>query len=200
MPNVSTVTAQWQGFTGAPGYSRFNFLELDTPTKVQTAVNAVRTFFDGVKSALVTTWSVTVSPVVQHRDLATGVLTGEATAATAPTVVNGTQLTSTTYAGGAGYVVDWITGAFWQGRKVRGRTFIVPAVGVFSADGTISAGTITAAQNAGNALIATSGVTFAVWAKKFDGAKPPTQIAGGLFPVQGTLVPDRSAQLRTRRS
>lgn len=200
MVNVSTVTAVWNGFQGAPGYSRFNFAELTSPANVQTAVNAVRTFFDGIKAHLVTTWSINVQPVVQHRDLATGVMTGEATAGVTPAVVNGTQLTSVTYAGGAGYVIDWTTGAFFNGRKIRGRTFIVPAVGVFSSDGTISSTAQTTAQNAANALVATAGVSLGIWAKKFTDTAPPVQVAGSLAPVTGVLVPDRSAQLRTRRS
>lgn len=199
MPTVSTVTAKWSGFTGAPGYSRFNFAELATPTAVQTACNAVRTFFDGIKGHLIATWNIQVDPLVQHHDLATGDLTGESSAGVPPTAVAGT-VAATNYAGGSGYVVNWITGAFWQGRKVRGRTFIVPAVGVYFTDGTITSATITAAQAAGNALVATSGVSLCVWAKKFDSSNPPQQVAGGLFPVTGTIVPDRAAQLRTRRS
>ena len=200
MATVSTVTAVWQGFTGAPGYSRFNFAELANASAVQAAVNAVRTLLSTGGVSWLSTWSVSVQSLVQHHDLASGDLTGEATAGSAPAAIAGTLATSTVYAGGSGLVVNWITGAFWNGRKVRGRTFIVPAVNVYSNDGTITSGVQTAWQNAGNVFAATSGITPVVWAKKFDDSDPPQQVAGASFPITGALVPDRAAQLRTRRS
>lgn len=200
MANVSAVTATWQGFSGAPGYSKFHFAELTTPAQAQTAVNSVRTFFGALGSHLMTTWSVQVSPVVQNTDVATGVLVAEITAPTPPTTVSGTIAATNVYTGGSGYVINWITGQFWNGHKVRGRTFIVPAVGVYSPDGTISSSAQTTAQNAATALIGTAGVSLAVYARKFDTSKPPNQLAGAVFSVNGVLVPDRAAQLRTRRS
>jgi hypothetical protein len=200
MANVSSVTATWQGFSGAPGYSRFHFSELTTPAQAQTAVNAVRSFFGSLGSHLMTTWSVQVSSVVQNTDVASGDLVAEITAPTPPTPVAGTIANTNVYTGGSGYVIDWITGQFWNGRKVRGRTFIVPAVGVYSPDGTISTAAQTTAQNAATALIGTAGITLAIYARKFDDSKPPKQQAGAVFAVNGVLVPDRAAQLRTRRS
>jgi len=200
MATVSTVTAVWQGFTGAPGYSRFNFAELANASAVQAAVNAVRTLLSTGGVSWLSTWSVSVQSLVQHHDLASGDLTGEATAGSSPAAIAGTLAPSTVYAGGSGLVVNWITGAFWNGRKVRGRTFIVPAVNVYSNDGTITSGVQTAWQNAGNVFAATSGITPVVWAKKFDDSDPPQQVAGASFPITGALVPDRAAQLRTRRS
>src|SRR4051794_17705287 len=138
MATVSTVTAVWSGFTGAPGYSRFNFQELPNASAVQAAVNAVRALMVTAAPALLTTHSIVVQTLVQHHDLATGDLTGESTAASQPATIVGTVTSTTPYAGGSGFVVNWVTGQFWNGRKVRGRTFIVPAIGVYSNDGTIT--------------------------------------------------------------
>lgn len=200
MATVSTVTAVWQGFTGAPGYSRFNFLELANPSAVQAAVNAVRSLLFVHGQSMLNTWSIGVQSLVQHHDLATGVLTGESTAGTPAAGINGSLAATTVYAGGSGLVVNWITGQFWNGRKVRGRTFIVPAVNVYSSDGTITSGVQSNWQSAGNTFAATSGITPVVWAKKFDDSNPPKQLAGAAFTITGTLVPDRAAQLRTRRT
>lgn len=200
MATVSTVTAVWQGFTGAPGYTRFNFAELANPSAVQTACNAVRTLLSTLTVSMLNTWSITVQSLVQHHDLATGDLTGEASAGTPPTAINGSLVPTTVYAGGSGLVVNWITGQFWNGRKVRGRTFLVPAVSVYSSDGTITPTVVSNWQAAGNVFAATSGVTPVVWAKKFNDADPPQQLAGGAFAITGAIVPDRAAQLRTRRS
>jgi hypothetical protein len=119
---------------------------------------------------------------------------------TVPTPAIGIQNNTVVYTGGSGFVVDWITGAVWQGHKVRGRTFIVPSVLTNANDGTVLPAVVTAGQAAGAALIADPTTTFAVWAKKFDDSKPPKQTAGALFAVTGAIVPDRSAQLRSRRS
>jgi hypothetical protein len=200
MANVSTVTAVWSGFSGGPGYSRLNFLEISDATTANAAGAAVRAFFDALKIYWLSTWTVSVQTVVQTKDLATGDLVNEVTMSTAPTGVVGTLAPSTVYAGGSGFVVDWVTGQFWSGRKVRGRTFIVPAVGVYSNDGTISTAVQNTATAAGNALVADATTNLCVWAKKFNDEDPPQQTSGAAFTVTGTTVPDRAAQLRTRRS
>ena len=200
MPNVSTVTTVWQGFTGAPGYSKLRFFELTSGSNVQTAVNAVRTFFDAFKGMWQTSTILTVSPIVQHNDIATGDLVGETVAGTPPTSIAGTVPATTPYAGGSGFVINWLTGGFHDGRRVRGRTFIVPAVGVYFQDGTVTSATIATAVAAGNALRDTSGVVLGVWQRFYDSATPPNQTGGALWAVSGTSVPDRAAQLRTRRS
>jgi hypothetical protein len=200
MATVSTVTAVWAGFTGSPGYSRFNFFELADAASCNAAGAAVKTFFQSLTASLLTGWTIAVQSTVQHKDVATGALTGETTMTTVPNATNGVAVASTPYAGGSGAVADWVTGAFWNGRKVRGRTFLVPLLGVYSNDGTVSTSFINATVAAGNALIADPTTTLAIWAKKFDDSKPPKQTAGGLFSVSGCTVPDRAAQLRTRRS
>lgn len=200
MATVSTVTAVWQGFTGAPGYSRFNFAELANASAVQAAVNAVRTLMSTHSTGMLSGWSISVQSLVQHHDLATGVLTGETTAGTPASTINGSVVNTTPYAGGSGLVVNWITGQFWNGRKVRGRTFMVPAVGKYSSDGTITPTVQTDWQTAGAAYAATSGVTPVVWAKKFEAGNPGNQVAGAAFTITGATVPDRAAQLRTRRT
>ena len=200
MPNVSTVTALWQGFNGAPGYTKLRFFEISSGANAQTAVNAVRTYFDAMKGFWLTSMSITVQPLIQNNDVVTGDLTSEITAATPPTSVVGTVTATTPYAGGSGFVMNWVTGAFANGHKVRGRTFIVPAVGVYSQDGTITSATQATAQAAGNALVATSGIVLGVWHRQFDNASPPNQVGGALYAATGAFVPDRAAQLRTRRS
>ena len=194
------MTAKWAGFTGAPGYSRFNFFELADVASCNAAGAAIRAFFLAFAAYQLNTWTISVDPVVQHRDIGTGDLTGETSMSSVPAAAQGTQLPATIYAGGTGGVADWVTGQFWNGRKVRGRTFLVPVVGGFSNDGTVSTTFVNNMVAAGNALVADATTTLGVWAKKFDGADPPQQTAGALFSVTGCVVPDRAAQLRSRRS
>lgn len=200
MATVSTVTLLWNGFTGAPGYSRVNFQEMADVATCNAAGAALRTFTNAVQAYMLSTWTVAVQPVVQHHDIATGDLIGETTMSVLPATVTGGQTPTTAYAGGSGAVINWVTGAFWQGRKVRGRTFLVPVMACYSNDGTVSTAFQNAVTAAGNALIADPTTSISVWAKKFDDETPPNQTSGALFSVSGCVVPDRAAQLRSRRS
>jgi hypothetical protein len=211
MVNISTVTAITQGYQGAPGYSLFRFSELDTGAKLNAAGAAVRAFILAWASYWTGPtggWSGIVQPIVQHHDVATGDLQGESTMGTPPTTVGGSGGTTATYAGGSGAVLHWTTGATHNGRKIRGRTFLVPCLsGAFSVDGTVTSAFITAITNAGNALIADSSTEFGIYSRYWDkkpGEAPagvaPKQVGGSFTPATGCVVPDRSAQLRTRRN
>lgn len=201
MVNVSTVTATWTGFTGAPGYSLFRFAELDTSTKLNAAGAAVRLFLVTLNSYMLPTWQISISPLVQHHEIGTGDLQGESTMSSTPPVIPGTGTAGTVYAGGSGAVINWTTGATHGGRKVRGRTFLVPLLSnAFATDGTVSSGFVTAVTAGGNSLIGDSSTEFGVYSRYWDDAKPPNQTGGGFTPANGCAVPDRSAQLRTRRT
>jgi len=208
MTTVSTVTAIWGGFTGAPGYSKFRFAELSGATALNAAGAAVRAFFQSDIGHLMVGWTIQVQGIVQHHDMATGDLLAESSMTTVPAVCSGSVPNTNVYAGGSGYVVNWTTGATHAGRKVRGRTFMVPIMSsAFSNDGTIISSLVTTMQAAGNALVADASTELVVWSKFWDkkpgeapAGVPPKQVGGGLFPVNGCIIPDRAAQLRTRRS
>jgi len=166
MATVYRVRAIWSGFAGAPGYSNFHFQDLTTDTARNAAGAAVKAFFTGMSGHLANTWSVTVQGEVTEWDMATGQLTGAANMSTVPTAQVGTA-TPAPYAGGSGMAVTWKTGLIYLGRRVTGRTFFVPAVGVYEADGTLTSTAITTASNAAQALISAAGAELAIWAKHF---------------------------------
>lgn len=209
MANVSTVTAVWNGFTGAPGYSLFRFEELSTAALCNAAGAAVKAFFVGVGTAFYgPLWTIGIQPIVQHHDIATGDLQGESTMTTPPTPIAGVGSGSATWAGGSGAVAQWTTGLVHAGRKVRGRTYLVPILQTaFSNDGTVSTAFASGVQTAGNALIADATTAFGVYSRFWDkkpGDPPlgvaPVQVGGAFAAATGCVVPDRSAQLRSRRS
>lgn len=204
MANVSVMTAVQTGYTGAPGYTKIHLGEINTSVDANSAGAAFRAFLDALKAFWVVGWNYTITPTVQQYDVSTGKLVSEVGMTTPPTAVNGTVTAGTgaaAYAGGTGLVLNWVTGVIVNGRKVRGRTFIVPVVqGLFSTDGTISSATITTCQAAGATFIGALSTHMQVWSRQFDNAKPPNQIGGQVHDVQTILVPDRAAQLRTRRS
>lgn len=199
MADVYRVTAVWQGFAGAPGYSKFSFTGLTDATKLNAAGAAIRTFFDTIKAGLMTTWTVDVQPTVQVHDMANGLLLREDIMSADPAVVTGTASSSGSYTGGAGMYVTWNTSSIYNGHRVRGRTYLVPLVQVNSPDGTIAAASTTLVQGAANALISSQAGMFAVWSKTFTEDEKPVQIGGGLSTVTSASVPDKTGILRSRR-
>jgi len=199
MVDVYRVTATWQGFQGAPGYSKLSFMGLTDATKLNGAGAATRAFFASFVNYLKSGWTITVQPVVQVHEMATGELLREETMSTAPTVVSGVVSAGTTYTGGAGAYVTWNTGAVYNGHKVRGRTYLVPLVSVNDTDGTVVSAFLTTANTAVATFIAAQAGQLAVWSKTFSDPPDPHQIGGGLSTVTAGNVPDKSGILRSRR-
>jgi len=199
---VYRVTAVWTGFQGAPGYSKFSFSDLTTDAARNAAAAGVRAYFMAVQGMMHTAWTISIQSLVQEYDMATGALTGESTISTVPAAVTGGD-TPATWSGGTGFFVGWRTGVIYLGRRIQGRTFHVPAVNCFSADGTLSPAAITMASAAADGLIAVSGAEFCIWARQFTKPTPPAkpvQIGGALAPVTGKVVKDQASQLRSRRT
>jgi len=202
MASVFRTTALWQNFIGAPGYTKFSFIEVTGDAGAVAVTAAMRAFFQTLVSFIPTAITVQVQPEVQEYDEASGVLLNETIASVTPAVVTGTGAGA--YAGGSGMFIGWKTGSIWQGRRVQGRTFIVPATGAYDANGTLTTGAITALKSAGDALVADPSSVFAVWAKLMSTpttpAEKPEQIGGAAFQVLSTLVRDQASQLRSRRN
>jgi hypothetical protein len=179
-----------------------SFMALDTDTARNAAGAAVRTYFNSLSTYMLTTWSLAINPVVQEFDMATGDLIAEATMSSPPLGVVGAQ-TGVNWAAGSGFFVGWRTAVIFNGRRIQGRTFHVPAVGCFDTDGTLTAGALTAIGSAADALIAASGAELAVWARQFTKPVPPAkpvQVGGAIAPVSTRVVRDQASQLRSRRN
>lgn len=190
---IDRVTARWQGFPGAPGYSNFYFTPLPSDTSVLEARQKVRAFFDAFKAFLPNTVEIVVQNEVATIDQVTGSITGFRPPTDPVPSVVGTS--STPYSGPSGAVVNWQTAGVRAGRRVRGRTFLVPlANAAYDTSGTLSSGALTAIRNGVTALTGTgfdSGL--GVWARPGNGA------GGGFYEVTGGQVPDLAAVLRSRR-
>lgn len=201
MPTVGRVEAIWQNFIGAPGYSRFTFDGPATVADAGAVTSKVRAFFAALTTLIPAGATVQVQQNVPIFDSQTGLLTNEIAASAAPAVVTGTGATTNGYAGGAGAFIGWKTGNIWQGRRVQGRTFLVPLTAVAESNGSLTSGAISTITTAGNGLISPSTPAFGVWAKKFapgsDGK--PQQVDGSFFLATAVSVPDKTGILRSRR-
>src|SRR5258705_12523100 len=153
MANMARITSSWQNWPGAPGVT---VLYAD-PGNLQPIVDGMRVFWENIKVYLPTGLTITVASSGDLVNDVDGKIQGAWSVPTAPatTVCSGAG----SYAGNAGAVIHWLTIGLQRGRRIRGRTFVVPLVNVaFDTGGSLAPGFITALQLGGtNLLTAASG-------------------------------------------
>lgn len=195
---VFRATITWTGFTGSPGYTNFHFInpEENPSFAVVDEVGArCRTFFEAIKGLLPGSVRIDYPNKLERLSTATGQLEAEFTM-TQPAQTAGTGLTNFSSATGA--CVSWRTIAFVNGRRVQGRTFIVPiASGSLDTDGTLNNTSRTTLANAAATFIDPAGtdMPLCVWRKPTT----PGGSDGQAFDVSTSSVRDRTAILRSRR-
>jgi len=187
------ITYRWGGFTGAPGYSNFHFeQDFHTGAEWDDTNVAIRAMFQAAVGLFPTGLTITPPTSADLFNTETGELQSTVPLA-APAVVAGSG--SSIFAGPAGAVLTWNTGTVAAGRRVRGRTFLVPlSTAAYQSDGSLLPATVTTLQSAAATLVNnTGGNPFVVW-------KRPVGGAGGLnAPVTSYTVPDLVAVLKSRR-
>lgn len=187
------ITAQWTGFPGGPGYSNFYFAGGGglIGDQQQVADRVLASF------GMITDWlpddvTITLQPEAEVIDSDSGVITGYRGIDNAATV-SGTA--GQPFAGPTGAVVNWRTDDLRNGRRIRGRTFIVPLVSIaFDNDGTLAAGALTDLREFADNLVGGDfDSELGVWSRPVNGS-------GGVFATAtGYSVPDLAAVLRSRR-
>lgn len=199
MADMLKVTAQWTGFLGAPGYSNFFFMESDPTASTDggsfASADAVQNFFNAIKSYLPNQAQVKVMTDVPVINPATGEMTDIRSAGTR-TAIQGTG-GSASYSAASGVVITWRTPGVKNGRRVRGRTFIVPTTtAAYDIDGSLHATGIGVFQTAAAGLIG-AGTTqdFGVWSRP----TAPGASDGAWFTATSGTVPDKVAILKSRR-
>lgn len=124
-------------------------------------------------------------------DDTTGTLTGVWAGSGGGIVTGGTN---GKVAAGVGACIGWTTGGIVNGRKLRGRTFLVPLVtSGYDTDGTIEPATLSACQTLANALLAAG--PLGIWHR-------PTTVGGTdgtSYGVVSSKVRDKVAFLSSRR-
>jgi hypothetical protein len=197
MADVFRVQATWQGFAGAPGYTNHYYnAPLVGTFAAQGAVNASRAFFQAISLHIPSGVSIQVEATVAQLDESTGVQSDEFVVGTPATVVSGGG--AATRAAPVGACVTWKTSTFVRGRRLRGRSFIVPlSTASYENDGTLSGGFLTAARAAATQMCdngATSTSRFGVW------SRPRGGVGGQFGTATSASVADRAAVLTSRRA
>lgn len=204
MTDLCRVNVAWQNWPGAPGLSQFYFLN----SGMQTSVDALRTFYNALSTMLPTGLTIQVPGTGDIINDADGKIVNSWTVTTPPTVV--TASGTGTYAGNAGAVVHWLTSGVINGRRIRGRTFLVPLISTqFESNGSLSATALSSIGTAASALRTSVGANFRVWRRpvlahtKYDPKTgQPTQVAavaGSNSDVVNHRIPDLAISLRSRR-
>lgn len=193
------VKVRWQGFTGSPGWSNFFFDDATgdflTQTEAAAAVARVNSFITAIKPQFPPNVAWAIQSDVEAVHATSGEMFGVHTV-TSPAVQNGTN-TGTTYSAASGANITWRTAGVRRGRRVRGRTFLVPIASLqYDNDGSLAASTVTMFTNAATALADFSGtMPLGVWSRPTG----PGLEDGQWFPVSSVTVPDKVAILRSRR-
>lgn len=187
------ITAQWDGFPGAPGYTNLYFMGGGgLITDAQQVADRVRTAFGHLVPLFPTNMAINIDPEVPVIDESTGMTTDFRTI-DPPSEIGGGG--SGGYAGPTGAVVTWRTNDLRGGRRIRGRTFLVPLAGsAFEANGSLNSGSLIALRSFADELVGGDfDSELVVWSR-------PTGGSGGVAAtVTSATIPDMAAVLRSRR-
>lgn len=195
---------------GGPGYSVMHAREVDPSGASeisQSFANAVRQLFTTYGTAgLPDDLTITFDAEVLQINPSNGELE-QVYAVTPPSAVTGTGTTG--YARPSGARIDWATDAIVSGRRLRGRTYMVPILASgYESNGTLTSSVMTALNNAADAYLAAANIPTAlspavwsrpVWNRDADGRRTTLARPGLLADITGRSVTDRVSVLRTRR-
>lgn len=192
MVDLYKMQVTWSGTTGLPGTTTLYSLAIPPVSGVKAMFTSLKAYFPAGL-----TWTIPASGDVI--DETTGILTGAWSSGSALSEVSSG---STAYAGGVGCVIRWTTTTIVEGRRLRGRTFMVPMiVGSYDTDGSLTAGMVGFVQTAATALVTAYSSNLVVWSRpKKDPDDPETIIRPGSHGiVTGAQAIDKVAVLRSRR-
>lgn len=182
MAEINEYRVVISGLKGMPGVNTFYSQGLD-PLALQARLQSFYTAIKGLVPSA-TAWTIPTSGRII--DLSTGLGKGIWSGGV-PTVVGGS--TGGAYPAPVGATVRWNTSVFNGGRRVIGKTFIVPLTNAcFDVDGTLTNSTVSTLKAAADAVPGgTSGLV--VYSRK----------NGTASVVTTAEVPDRAMVLRSRR-
>lgn len=200
MTIMAKVTARWSGFSGAPGYSNFFWYrptdDTWTPQDFSDATGAVHALFTMSKSLLPPTVKIDVLGDVELIQDTDGQLMDVQGGYVRDQIVGGAL--DSPYSAASGAVITWRTGTVKNGRRVRGRTFLVPLANVaYETDGTLNASALSTLQTAAQGMINNSGFSNpCVWSR-------PSAVGatdGTFAMITSASIPDMGSILKSRRA
>lgn len=197
---VGRVKIQWSGFQGAPGLTVLHFgaFPHDTWTQAQADAAVVKTdaFIQFLKAHIAYGASLVTQADTEAIDVTTGELIAIVTTTPAAAATS-TQSLGQKFTAASGAVVNWKTNEIRNGRRMRGRSFLVPlGISVVENNGTLDPGFMTSLNTAATALRAVSGSSNLM---VYGRPSAPGATDGTVGGVIAHSVPDMAAVLRSRR-
>lgn len=199
MVEIAKISVNWTGFNGAPGYTNLYFRDFETSGLDQAIIDGsvakVESWVSSIQTRVPNTVTLQVQQTVPIIESTTGTLVRFMNATTAPAARVGSGTGA--YSAAAGACVNWYTDGVRNGRRVRGRSFIVPLAGsALATDGTIDNTQLTGLRSASTTMAAVGGTgDLGVWARPTG----PGATDGVWYSVTSVTVPDKTAVLRSRR-
>lgn len=189
MTTLHRIAIGWAG--GSVVGAAVNVLHFDGSDNAAPPVAAIKAAYQGANAIIPSNVVITVPGSGDTIDDTTGELTGVWTASGGGTVLGSGGSASPA---GVGACIGWLTGGIVNGRKLRGRTFIVPlSSDSYDATGTLSSGGFTVMQSLAAALQASG--PLAVWHRPTSA----TATDGTSYGVIANRVRDKVAFLSSRR-
>lgn len=191
---VNVIRTTWNGGIGGEGLTQLAVG--GSGAQLDEALEAVHGFWTSIAGWIPNEYSLRVETLVEHYDEASGDLTGDYQSPITLAPVNG--INAGEYHAAAGGRIDWRTSSIRFGRRVRGRTFLVPiGANNFSTGGSMATSWITGAQGYANSLLSnleSAGCPLQVWSRPSE--KHPV---GAISKVVAASVPQKAAILSGRR-
>lgn len=200
MASLLRVKLRWSGYQGGPGYSIFHFRDFSgvagSAAQVAGAVSKVDAFISGVRFAVPQVVSMQTMSDVEELEDTTGELTNVYTGSPAAAQL-GNATGTATFASAVGAVVNWRTAGVRNGRRVRGKTFLVPlSSAAFETNGTLSTAALSGLNTAAAAMVNPVGDgDLGVYARPSG----PGATDGIWHVATSHNIPDMGAVLRSRR-
>jgi len=194
---ISKHLVTWTGLPGGTGYSLFY------QNNAQGNPAPLGTFFGALATYFPPALTITVPNAGEVIDEVTGKMTGVWSAGTqVATVGTGTS----PFAPSQGALLKWGTNNFRNGRRVWGKTFLVPLTATqYVTGGVITAAACNAIAAAGTTLITSFAGSMVVWSRPVykPGAAPgdpPVLVRpGAINPVVSATCPIKPCSLTGRR-
>jgi hypothetical protein len=209
MAGMARVTINWTGFLGAPGYTNLYFRDFSGTGEpdqaiADGAVAKVHTWIQAWDDGLPNTVTLTIDPSVEVIEETTGEMVAFFTTVPGAPNVGGSTMP---YSAASGACVNWYTDGVRNGRRIRGRSFMVPiGSNGMENNGTLNGTALTSWRTATGILIDGTGTgDLGVWARPtpiLDGEGNPTgehNPDGEWSVVTSYTIPDKAAVLRSRR-
>ena len=193
MANIVRFRTIWNNFPGAPGYTNLYVSGAEDPTVAATTASALRDFWVAIDGLIPTGTQLQVQGTADVIEDTTGQIVDQVSFTT-PTPVTATGAGA--YSGTSGALIDWLTSTYRNGRRVRGRSYIVPIVAsAYDTNGSLLTGTITTLTGAAQAWLAATDGASVVWSRP-----TATHPVGGSSVINSSAVPDLAVVMRSRRT